>query len=95
MHKLFIEMSTTIMKALKWVNKNLVMQFQKIHLLSLLAAPKFPQNHLFFIFFPQQPPYEAQADPEVEMFEVDLQKDTHGLGITIAGYVGGDNTPGR
>lgn len=29
------------------------------------------------------------------MFEVDLRKDTHGLGITIAGYVGGDNTPGQ
>ena len=33
--------------------------------------------------------------PEVEVFEVDLVKDLHGLGITIAGYVGGDNTPGE
>ena len=33
--------------------------------------------------------------PEVEVFEVNLIKDTHGLGITIAGYVGGDNTPGQ
>ncbi|XP_076440222.1 multiple PDZ domain protein-like isoform X9 [Babylonia areolata] len=39
-------------------------------------------------------PYELAGEvPEVEMFEVDLMKDTHGLGITIAGYVGGDNTP--
>ncbi|KAL8570734.1 hypothetical protein ACOMHN_039168 [Nucella lapillus] len=39
-------------------------------------------------------PYELVGEmPEVEMFEVDLMKDTHGLGITIAGYVGGDNTP--
>ncbi|XP_012945691.1 patj homolog, partial [Aplysia californica] len=30
---------------------------------------------------------------DVDVFEVDLMKDTHGLGITIAGYVGGDNTP--
>ena len=37
----------------------------------------------------------ASEVPEVEMFEVDLMKDTHGLGITIAGYVGGDNTPGN
>ncbi|KAK7101023.1 multiple PDZ domain protein-like isoform X2 [Littorina saxatilis] len=39
-------------------------------------------------------PYEVASEvPEVEVFMVDLMKDTHGLGITIAGYVGGDNTP--
>ncbi|KAI8773964.1 multiple PDZ domain protein isoform X1, partial [Biomphalaria glabrata] len=30
---------------------------------------------------------------DVDVFEVDLVKDNNGLGITIAGYVGGDNTP--
>uniref|UniRef100_A0A2C9KCL7 Multiple PDZ domain protein n=1 Tax=Biomphalaria glabrata TaxID=6526 RepID=A0A2C9KCL7_BIOGL len=30
---------------------------------------------------------------DVDVFEVDLVKDSNGLGITIAGYVGGDNTP--
>ena len=25
--------------------------------------------------------------------QVDLAKDSHGLGITIAGYIGGDNSP--
>jgi len=34
-----------------------------------------------------QPPQEL-ALPEVEFFEVELVKDTQGLGITIAGYVG-------
>ena len=43
-----------------------------------------------------QQPFEIPGEvPEVEVFEVDLRKDTHGLGITIAGYVGGDNTPGQ
>lgn len=32
--------------------------------------------------------------PETEVFVVNLIKDSNGLGITIAGYVGGDNTPG-
>lgn len=36
-----------------------------------------------------------QEVPDVDVFEVDLMKDSHGLGITIAGYVGGDNTPGQ
>ncbi|XP_078318993.1 multiple PDZ domain protein-like isoform X4 [Crassostrea virginica] len=31
--------------------------------------------------------------PEVEYFDVNLMKDNQGLGITIAGYVGKDNTP--
>ncbi|XP_025111382.1 patj homolog isoform X6 [Pomacea canaliculata] len=38
-------------------------------------------------------PYDPQDMPEMEVFEVDLIKDTRGLGITIAGYVGGDNSP--
>ncbi|XP_046567946.1 multiple PDZ domain protein-like isoform X9 [Haliotis rubra] len=38
-------------------------------------------------------PYDMNEVPEVEIFDVDLTKDNHGLGITIAGYVGGDNTP--
>jgi hypothetical protein len=32
--------------------------------------------------------------PEVEYFDVTLMKDSQGLGITIAGYVGKDNAPG-
>lgn len=32
---------------------------------------------------------------EVDVFDVDLMKDSQGLGITIAGYVGGDSTPGK
>lgn len=31
----------------------------------------------------------------MEYFDVTLMKDNQGLGITIAGYVGKDNTPGR
>lgn len=31
----------------------------------------------------------------MEYFDVTLMKDSQGLGITIAGYVGKDNTPGR
>ena len=49
-----------------------------------------------FIF---QPPYNSEdmspEFPEVEYFSVNLAKDSHqGLGITIAGYVGRENTPG-
>ncbi|XP_052685136.1 multiple PDZ domain protein-like isoform X10 [Crassostrea angulata] len=42
-----------------------------------------------------QPGYnDVGADyPEVEYFDVTLMKDSQGLGITIAGYVGKDNTP--
>ncbi|CAG5133719.1 unnamed protein product, partial [Candidula unifasciata] len=40
-----------------------------------------------------QPVEVMQEVPDVDVFEVDLMKDSHGLGITIAGYVGGDNTP--
>ncbi|BFY99407.1 hypothetical protein BsWGS_02447 [Bradybaena similaris] len=40
-----------------------------------------------------QPLEVMQEVPDVDVFEVDLMKDSHGLGITIAGYVGGDNTP--
>ena len=47
-----------------------------------------------------QPPYNsddmAPEFPEVEYFSVNLAKDSHqGLGITIAGYVGRENTPGN
>lgn len=47
-----------------------------------------------FVFL--QPAYnDVGADyPEVEYFDVRLMKDSQGLGITIAGYVGKDNTPG-
>lgn len=37
----------------------------------------------------------APEYPEVQYFDVDLTKDNQGLGITIAGYVGRDNTPGK
>ena len=48
-------------------------------------------------FFFTKPSYnDVGADyPEVEYFDVTLMKDNQGLGITIAGYVGKDNTPGR
>ena len=51
-------------------------------------------------FHPLQPPYNsddmATEYPEVEYFSVNLAKDSHqGLGITIAGYVGRENTPGN
>ena len=42
----------------------------------------------------QQPNDIPNEVPEVEMFEVELQKDSQGLGITIAGYVGTDKSPG-
>ncbi|GFS21988.1 multiple PDZ domain protein [Elysia marginata] len=41
----------------------------------------------------QQPTEVIQDLADVDVFEVDLLKDSNGLGITIAGYVGGDNTP--
>ncbi|KAK3767827.1 hypothetical protein RRG08_053970 [Elysia crispata] len=40
-----------------------------------------------------QPTELIQDLSDVDVFEVDLLKDSNGLGITIAGYVGGDNTP--
>ena len=46
-----------------------------------------------FVF--QQPTELIQDLSDVDVFEVDLLKDSNGLGITIAGYVGGDNTPGE
>ncbi|XP_061191838.1 multiple PDZ domain protein-like isoform X8 [Saccostrea echinata] len=41
------------------------------------------------------PPYNDVGTeyPEVEYFDVTLMKDSQGLGITIAGYVGKDNAP--
>lgn len=50
-----------------------------------------------YVFFLTKPSYnDVGADyPEVEYFDVTLMKDNQGLGITIAGYVGKDNTPGR
>lgn len=33
------------------------------------------------------PPESLVHLPEMEKFNVELKKDTHGLGITIAGYV--------
>jgi hypothetical protein len=45
--------------------------------------------------FLQQPLEVSQEMASVDVFEVDLVKDSKGLGITIAGYVGGDNTPGQ
>ena len=52
---------------------------------------------LSFCFIFTKPSYnDVGADyPEVEYFDVTLMKDNQGLGITIAGYVGKDNTPGR
>ena len=35
---------------------------------------------------------DGREEPEVEYFAVDLPKDSHGLGITIAGYVGEEGT---
>lgn len=32
-------------------------------------------------------PLQSDALPEMETFAVELKKDLHGLGITIAGYV--------
>lgn len=32
-------------------------------------------------------PPQMQQLPEMERFNVEIQKDSHGLGITIAGYV--------
>ena len=46
----------------------------------------------------QPPPFGDEIPPEypeVQYYDVTLAKDAeHGLGITIAGYVGRDNTPG-
>ena len=37
----------------------------------------------------------GQDIPEVDVFEVELVKDASGLGITIAGYVGGEKGEGE
>lgn len=51
--------------------------------------------NFFFLTLFQQPPDLIEDVHDVDVFEVDLMKDSHGLGITIAGYVGGDNAPGQ
>ncbi|KAK6188757.1 hypothetical protein SNE40_004870 [Patella caerulea] len=43
----------------------------------------------------QQPMYDMNEDLDgAEVFDVDLVKDHQGVGITIAGYIGGEETPG-
>lgn len=65
-----------------------------ISLVALGPCPEQAQKGSYHEHIFLQQPYDPQDMPEMEVFEVDLIKDTRGLGITIAGYVGGDNSPG-
>lgn len=40
----------------------------------------------------QQPEDTGSDSPDTEMFDVELIKDSQGLGITIAGYIGGEKS---
>ena len=70
-----------------------------VHHLLLLFINLLLFIYLIIYWFIFQPPYSediAPEFPEVEYFSVNLAKDAHqGLGITIAGYVGRENTPGN
>lgn len=49
--------------------------------ITLLTTPSLPVLTMDML------PMENAALPEMEKFTVELKKDLHGLGITIAGYV--------
>ncbi|GFO19016.1 multiple pdz domain protein, partial [Plakobranchus ocellatus] len=69
------------------------MHIQQLQQQQLQQQQQQQQTLLGSVQVHPQPTEVIQDLSDVDVFEVDLMKDSNGLGITIAGYVGGDHTP--